>query len=924
MSGLVEKILAFVVVLGFCLATTVVARSPNLWYFSQSQDAASTPGKLIITYKPDLTENQASQYLTGADISWINNSRGQYCTVSRMEHVSPNNYRFAIDAVNGDTIDYFFTMYWVGTPQDYYGWAGSHQAHTRSDTKWFMYIMGQGFEPKPKWPLIIEGSERYRNRHENEWRFDHFAGNYFQSTALNYKLYDWGDSLLVFLFPSEPTNWSNGRFFGISGYEILCDHDLYGSNRGSGDNGPPGGMFDKPTNIANLGMTENPFQKDWTARGYNLKWYVWMVRDLSYGQYIDYELSAARTLSDGQLYYSEPQRYYIGLGHIDNKFQHPWARPAGEASVNTVTFPEHAYSQHVQNARPGMSSVFMKGKAMFDTDWKTGMLYNYATPFDCNGSPMSFPDTTHSPFFRQGASGALYKATSCFGCHYQDGKGYPETGQGTDNAFGVATFVNLQVVDAKGNVGDHPVFGASLEVKADAPNQPHGKCNVTWIDGPSGTYADGTPYKLRKPVYSFSNLGYGVTSMEGVRISPRFIPHLSGMGMLDAIDEATIMSFVNLPAKVGTGIVGKPQRVSDYFQGPNTMGRFGWKAGLASLKSEVYACVAADLGISNSFFKNVPTPGGTPSTPRIPDAFVDTLVMYVSLLGPATRQLGKGYIIYDPKISGAKQGGAIWADKTLYKGEAFEEIWRDTSAMRGKKLFSDSKCDLCHIPAIRTGTNTKFEELKSIEIQPFTDMLLHDMGPEEADNGYVEGIAGPSEWRTSPLWGLMYVPYVNLHTCFMHDGRARSLDEAILWHFGEGKVSRDAFLAMNAQQRQDLIRYTQYPFADRICRGKNATFQTGTVPRAAAVRAPAPVALQCYPNPVRSCAVFRLVNVAGSDRNDVRLAIYTMKGQAVFTQTIRPHQTMVKWDATRNSAGNYIAVLVSSQTVVRKEVLLMR
>jgi CxxC motif-containing protein (DUF1111 family) len=914
------SVLLLVAILGTWFSA--FANFPNIWYFNQSQDATSTPGKLILTYMPQLTEGvNGGPYLTGATVSWINNRVSQYCNTATMTHVSANKFTFAIDAAAGDSIDYFFTQLWMGNSQDFYGWAGTHQCHCETDTKWFTYVIGKGFEEKPKWPLIVEGSHRYRNRHEDEWRFDHYSGNYFQSTALNYKLYDWGDSLLVFLFPSEPTNWSNGRFCGMSGYEILCDHDTYADNRGSGDNGPPGGVFDHPANIGGLGMTENPFQKDWTARNYNVKWYVWMLRNLSYGQYMDFELSAARTLSDGQLYYSEPQRYYIGQGFINNKFHHPWALPAGNASVNTVTFPEHGYAQGTQNFSPGMSSSFMKGKAMFDTDWKTGMVYNYATPFDCNGAPMSFPDTTHSPFFRQGAAGSLYKATSCFGCHYQDGKGYPETGQGTNNAFGVSTFVNLQVVDAKGNVGDHPVFGASLEIKADAPNAPQGKCNVSWVDGPSGTYADGAPYKLRKPVYTFTNLGYGVTSMEGVRYSPRFIVHLSGMGMLDALDKETILSFVNLPGKAGTGIVGKPQMVNDYFQGPNTLGRFGWKAGLASLKSEVYACVAADLGISNSYFKSVPIPGGAPSPQKIPDAFIDTLVMYVSLLAPPPRQIGKGYIIYDPKLKGVTTGGHVWADPALYKGEAFEMIWRDPSAIRGKDLFSKAKCDLCHIPAMRTGTKTQFEELKNLEFQPFTDMLLHDMGVEEADNGYVEGIAGPSEWRTSPLWGLMYVPYVNLHTCFMHDGRARSLEEAILWHFGEGKVSRDAFLAMNAQQRQDLIRYTQYPFADRLPKnGLHTPVGHSSLP---AVKLGMP-GISCYPNPVRSMAVIQFANVIGSEKNDVMLRIFNVRGQMVYSQAIRPHQTMVKWNASQQAAGKYIAQLAVNGKVFKKDLLVIK
>jgi CxxC motif-containing protein (DUF1111 family) len=796
---------------------------------------------------------------------------------------------------------------------------GNHQCTCVTDTKWFTYVMGKGFEQKPQWPIVVEGSDRFRNRHENEWRFDGFAGNYFVSTAFNYKIIDWGDSLLVFYFPNEPSNWANGRFFGMSGYEFLCDHDTYGDNRGSGDALPPGGVFDKPTDVAGLGMTENPFQKYWP--GYKLKWYVWMIRNLAYGQCIDFELSAARTLSDGNLYYCAPQRYYTGLGSTDNKFQHPWARPAAEASVNTIAFPDYAYTQAVTNTRPGGSWLFMKGKAFFDTDWKTGKTYNYPVKFDCNGAQMSFPDTTHSPFFIQDASGPLYKARSCLACHYMGGKGYPETGRGSSNDFSVATFVKLQVSDSTGAINDHPVFGPSLQIKADAPDQPQGKCTVTWVDGPGGTYTDGTPYKLRKPVYSFTNLAYGVTSMEGVRISPRFIPHLPGLGMLEAVDESTILSFVNMPGKAGTGIAGTPQRVNDTFKGPNSLGRFGWKAGMASLKTEAYARVAADLGISNTYFKNIVPPTETPAAPKIPDAYIDTLIMHVSLLAPPPRQMGKGYITFDPKVKNAAQGGAIWADPALYKGENWEKIWQDSSAIRGKSLFTQAKCDLCHVPAMRTGINTQFDELKNLEIQPFTDLLLHNMGPELSDNGYTEGVAGPEEWRTPPLWGLWYVPYVNGHTCYLHDGRARSIEEAILWHYGEGGTSREAFLKMSSEDRKDLLRYSEYPFADRL----SGPGYTGVaLPNHGRKNAGAMPVLYCHPNPVRTAAIFRLVNVAGSDGNDVTLAIYNMKGQTVFSQAIRPHQTMVKWDATRYTPGKYIARLAAHGKMFRKDILVIR
>lgn len=924
-------IIVAIAILGFY--SMARADLPNIWCFTQSQDATSNPGKLILTYMPRLTETpQAGPYLLSADVSWINNSIGQHCSTSPMQHVSANNFKFSIDAGPGDTIDYFFTQHWVGEPQSFYGWIPSHQCTNSTDTKWFTYVMGTGFEPMPTWPLIVEGSGRFRNMPENEWSFDNFSGNYFQNAAFNYRLIDWGDSLMVFLFPSEPTNYANGRFCGMSGYDTLCDHDAYADNRGSGDSVLPGGVFNQPTNIPNAGMTTNLFQVNWNGTGYNLNWYVWMVRYVCYGQYIDFELSAARTLSSGQPYYSEPQRYYIGLGKIGHKFQHPWANPAGDASINTVTFPQFAFSQHVRNAVAGRSSAFMKGKALFDTDWGTGMVYNYASPFDCNGSPMSFQDTVHSPFFKPTMRGPIYRKAACFNCHFEMGKGYPDDMFGSDPNIKHGLFTPFEVVNADGSLGGHPVFGGSLETSATPPAVPQGQLNVTW-DSVPGKYADGTPFMLRKPRYYFSDLGWGVDSIDlsKVRISPRYIINLTGLGMLEAIDENTILSFVNLPGKAFTGIGGIANRVDDGFTGPNSLGRFGWKADVTNLRTEVYASVAGDVGISNIYFTNEPYMNQSPNPPEMSVEVMDTLRTYLSLLAPPPRQLGKGYITFGPPSNNAAEGGATWLQG--YQGQTFEEIWTDTSAIRGKDLFSEAKCDLCHIPAMRTGTKQsnpliQFSELENLEIQPFTDMLIHDMGPEESDtggptNGYVSGLAGPSFWRTSPLWGELYYPYSNKVALLMHDGRARGIAEAILWHFGEGTYSRNKFLTMTAQQRADLIRYTELPFADRLEKNGMATSVRG-MRQAGLIKAGAMPSIACYPNPIRRVATLRLQNMVGTSGGRILVSIYNMQGKRVFSQAVGLGQSVVTWNTSRCGAGKYLATVAAYGKLYTKDLLVMK
>jgi CxxC motif-containing protein (DUF1111 family) len=921
-----KHVAACVAIVLFGITADVFADFPNIFHFTQTQNAVSTPGKLILTYSPGLTETvTTTPYLAGADVNWINCRTGQQCATAAMQRTQANTFTCAIDIMPGDTILYFFAQRWIGNQQAFYGWIPMHQCTNETDTKWFSYIAGIGFEQKPAWPLVTDGSDRFRGRHEDEWRFDGYNGNYFNGTALDYKIVDWGDSVMIVLFPAEPTNWGNGRFFGMSGFDTLCDHDTYTDNRGSGDMPQyPNGILG-PVTVPIFGVTENPYQKYWDVSVHPLKWYVWTIRGLSYGQYIDFEFSAAPILRTTSLNFCQPLRYYVGSGKMGQKFQHPWANACAGASVSTVTFPEFGFSSMIQNAGPGTSWLFMKGKALFDDDLKTNLVYTYPQAFDCIGAKMSFPDTTRNPTIFTGREivGPVYKSSSCFACHFQNGKGYPENMLGSDPAITTLSLCKLQVAGPNGSVAPHPVFGPALQTKGTAPAQPQGKLKVTWEEIP-GVYADGTAFSLRKPYYSFDSLGWGVSAvnLDSVRISPRYIPHLAGLGLLEAVDENTILSFVNLSGKDGTGIMGKPQRVNDKFKGQNALGRFGWKSGYASLKGEIAASLAMDLGVSNEYFANQGYLGGLPDASEISSSLIDTLVAYVSLLAPPPRQMGLGYITYDPKIASATAGGAIWLDPSLYNGEAFEKIWRDPSAIRGKALFTQAKCHLCHIPALRTGSATPFAELKGIEIQPFTDLLLHNMGSENGDNGYIEGIAGPADWRTAPLWGLGYVKYSNKISLMMHDGRARSVEEAILWHFGEGLVSRNSFLQMSASQRADLSRFCEYPFWDQGIQTLNivstAQFSNSRIVQNGLIK------IECSPNPVRTVATIRLINIPLAKTDKITMSIFDLTGRKVFVKKIMAGQTSLVWNARSYAAGRYVVQLSVNGRSFTRNLLVIR
>jgi CxxC motif-containing protein (DUF1111 family) len=130
----------------------------------------------------------------------------------------------------------------------------------------------------------------------------------------------------------------------------------------------------------------------------------------------------------------------------------------------------------------------------------------------------------------------------------------------------------------------------------------------------------------------------------------------------------------------------------------------------------------------------------------------------------------------------------------------------DPAVKSGKTLFRQIGCASCHITELKTGIHPEIPELSNQTIHPYTDLLLHDMGEELADNR-PDYKADGREWRTPPLWGIGLIEIVNGHTFFLHDGRARNLEEAILWHNGEGKASKENFVKLSKENREALIKF---------------------------------------------------------------------------------------------------------------------
>lgn len=436
-------------------------------------------------------------------------------------------------------------------------------------------------------------------------------------------------------------------------------------------------------------------------------------------------------------------------------------RPAGDALLNeklggettAYSTDRNAFSHSARNLTNEQRRTFEVGDSFFEQNWVTA------------------PASTEA---RDGL-GPTFNAQSCSSCHVLDGRAKPPE-HPDDPERGL--LLRLSVPDPNGGGQPVPVpnYGGQLQDRAIHGVEPEGRFEVHYVEVP-GAFADGTKYSLLEPVYVISDLAYGELPPD-VMLSPRIAPAIVGTGLLEAIDTHTLVQLADPEDLDGDGISGRVNMVWDDDQGQMVVGRFGWKANAGSLMQQSMNAFQQDIGITSVIhpLENCPAVqtdcAGSPTggDPEMPAARAEKLLLYVRTLAvPAMRNID------DPMV-------------------------RD-----GADIFLRARCASCHVPTHITG-DAEIDALSNQTVHPFTDLLLHDMGPGLAD-GRPDGLATGSEWRTSPLWGLGLIEAVNGHTRLLHDGRARNISEAILWHGGEAEHSRDAFLNMPEEERDALIAF---------------------------------------------------------------------------------------------------------------------
>jgi CxxC motif-containing protein (DUF1111 family) len=485
-------------------------------------------------------------------------------------------------------------------------------------------------------------------------------------------------------------------------------------------------------------------------------------RAIANGDRMEIEVSQflAAPLHSRPNYYGTALLYVVGQGGVQ-----PWegqgsnldsfALPQAAWTGGRTTLP-YAYSneplerfkQTAGQLSAQSAQPFMQGRRLHHTDFATGR-------------HSEFP--TDNPVFTEqvGKLGPQFYMPSCVSCHLNNGRAIPPG----PNVMLVNAVTKVGLVDGSPD----PQLGASLQPLRTGGGAGEGSVSIGSYSFVDGSYGDGTPYQLRRPNYNF----VGKTP---THFSVRNTPPLVGLGLLEAVPESTIAALTD--AVGSAGISGRMRLVEDPETGQMRLGRFGWKAGSARLTHQVASALNGDMGVTNAIF---PQPdcgsaqtGCAAASAKLGSADIGLMARYVSLLGVAARR-----------------------------------NLNDTQAVQGESLFNSAGCSACHVATLTTSAFHPLAELRNQVIHPYTDLLLHDMGTGLADL-LPEGTASGAEWRTAPLWSIGLTAGVSGGAeAYLHDGRARDLSEAILWHGGEAETAKEAFRNMSASLRAALLKFLQ-------------------------------------------------------------------------------------------------------------------
>jgi CxxC motif-containing protein (DUF1111 family) len=509
------------------------------------------------------------------------------------------------------------------------------------------------------------------------------------------------------------------------------------------------------------------------------------VIEVSPSMFSTTESMLAKGDNGGIRYYSYEWVYVVGQG------LKPWY--GVQPRLNSVPLPVETLSggqgsvsyNYADNAlfmfqQPhtniGMQNMqrFVEGRRLFHTNFTTG---------DHNEAGNDRYDAA------VGLQGLRFNQSSCFACHVNNGRSVAPT---TVNQRLDSMSVRVASTNSAGQQLPHPVYGTSVQMNAQsasgAPQNWGTGVRVSGFESVTKKLADGTSVELRKPTLAFEGPTPDTVSLRAAQ-------PIIGAGLLEAVAEADILARATSAADVD-GVKGVANYVYDPETGAVRLGRFGWKASKATLRQQAASALLLDMAVTSPVYRNRSCnndPAGCASAAAqkgITEEDLQSISRYLALVAvPAQRSLASGF----PK------GVAPIDDLNVDPAKV----------TAGAKVFQGMRCVACHTAEMKTGSNHLFAELRNQTIRPYSDLLLHDMGTGLADK-FVEGQAKGNMWRTAPLWGIGYTEKVvggSAKAGYLHDGRARNLTEAIMWHDGEAAKSRQRFEALNKTDREALLAF---------------------------------------------------------------------------------------------------------------------
>jgi CxxC motif-containing protein (DUF1111 family) len=508
------------------------------------------------------------------------------------------------------------------------------------------------------------------------------------------------------------------------------------------------------------------------------------VVEVSPSMFSTVESMAANGDNGGIRYYSYEWTYVVGKG------LRPWYGTLPR--LNSTPLPDETLSgglgsvgyNYSDNAlfmfqQPhtniGMQDMqrFVEGRRLFHTNFTTG---DHNEPGNDRYAPAV------------GLQGQRFNQSACFSCHVNNGRSVaPALNQQLDSMS-----VRVASTNAAGVQSPHPQYGTAVQMNAvSASGSPQSWGTGVRVGGFTAStvkLADGTAVELRKPTLAFEGPVPDAVSLRAAQ-------PIIGMGLLEAIPEADILARATSAPDVD-GVKGVANFVYDPESGAVRLGRFGWKASKATLRHQAASALLQDMSVTSPVYRNRSCntdPAGCASAAAqkgISEADLQSISNYLALVAvPAQRSLASGF----PK-------GVAPIDELNVN---------PAQVAAGAKLFQGMRCVACHTAEMKTGSGHLFAELRNQTIKPYSDLLLHDMGAGLADN-VVEGQAKGYMWRTSPLWGVGYSEKVmgnSAKTGYLHDGRARNLTEAVMWHDGEAAKSRQRFEKLSKSDRDALLAF---------------------------------------------------------------------------------------------------------------------